>query len=54
MERQKPDTTTNEIALYLRTVHSLLRSTGEVRAPFEEAHSSRTRACTSAREAAST
>ncbi|MEX2207934.1 MAG: hypothetical protein WEF50_17040 [Myxococcota bacterium] len=40
MERQKPDTTTNEIALYLRTVYSLLRSTGEVRVrSFEEAHS---------------
>jgi len=40
MERQKPDTTTNEIALYLRTVYSLLRSTGEVRVrAFEEAHS---------------
>ncbi len=40
MERQKPDTTTNEIALYLRTVYSLLRSSGEVRVrAFEEAHS---------------
>ena len=40
MERQKPDTTTNEIALYLRTVYSLLRSSGEVRVrSFEEAHS---------------
>ena len=40
MERQKPDTETNEIALYLRTVYSLLRSTGEVRVrAFEEAHS---------------
>jgi len=40
VERQKPDTETNEIALYLRTVYSLLRSTGEVRVrAFEEAHS---------------
>ncbi len=40
MERQKPDTETNEIALYLRTVYSLLRSSGEVRVrSFEEAHS---------------
>lgn len=40
MERQKPDTTTNEIELYLRTVYSLLRSSGEVRVrSFEEAHS---------------
>jgi hypothetical protein len=40
MERQKPDTTTNEIELYLRTVYSLLRSSGEVRVrAFEEAHS---------------
>ncbi len=40
MERQKPDTTTNEIDLYLRTVYSLLRSSGEVRVrAFEEAHS---------------
>ena len=40
MERQKPDTETNEIALYLRTVYSLLRSSGEVRVrAFEEAHS---------------
>src|SRR4029453_13622744 len=39
-ERQKPDTTTNEIELYLRTVYSLLRSSGEVRVrSFEEAHS---------------
>jgi len=40
VERQKPDTETNEIALYLRTVYSLLRSSGEVRVrAFEEAHS---------------
>ncbi len=40
MERQKPDTSTNEIDLYLRTVYSLLRSSGEVRVrAFEEAHS---------------
>ena len=40
MERQKPDTESNEIALYLRTVYSLLRSSGEVRVrAFEEAHS---------------
>ena len=40
MERQKPDTTTNEIDLYIRTYYSLLRSTGEVRVrSFEEAHS---------------
>jgi hypothetical protein len=40
MERQKPDTTSNEIELYLRTVYSLLRSSGEVRVrAFEEAHS---------------
>lgn len=40
MERQKPDTTSNEIDLYIRTYYSLLRSTGEVRVrAFEEAHS---------------
>jgi hypothetical protein len=40
VERQKPDTESNEIALYLRTVYSLLRSSGEVRVrAFEEAHS---------------
>ena len=40
MERQKPDTESNEIALYLRTLYSLLRSSGEVRVrAFEEAHS---------------
>ncbi len=40
MERQKPDTSTNEIDLYIRTYYSLLRSSGEVRVRvFEEAHS---------------
>lgn len=40
MERQKPDTTSNEIDLYIRTYYSLLRSTGEVRVrAFEDAHS---------------
>jgi hypothetical protein len=40
MERQKPDTTSNEIELYIRTYYSLLRTTGEVRVrAFEEAHS---------------
>ncbi len=40
MERQKPDTRTNEIDLYIRTYYSLLRSSGEVRVrSFEEAHS---------------
>ncbi len=40
MERQKPDTSTNEIDLYIRTYYSLLRSSGEVRVrTFEEAHS---------------
>jgi hypothetical protein len=39
MERQKPDTSTNEIDLYIRTYYSLLRSTGDVRVrSFEEAH----------------
>ena len=39
MERQKPDTTTNEIDLYIRTYYSLLRSSGEVRVrSFEESH----------------
>ncbi len=39
MERQRPDTTSNEIDLYIRTYYSLLRSTGEVRVrSFEEAH----------------
>ena len=31
MERQRPDTTSNEIELYIRTYYSVLRSTGEVR-----------------------
>ncbi len=40
MERQKPDTISNEIDLYIRTYYSLLRSSGEVRVrSFEEAHS---------------
>jgi len=40
MERQKPDTSTNEIDLYIRTYYSLLRSSGDVRVrAFEEAHS---------------
>ncbi len=40
MERQKPDTSTNEIDLYIRTYYSLLRSGGEVRVrAFEEPHS---------------
>ncbi len=39
LERQRPDTTSNEIELYIRTYYSLLRSTGEVRVrSFEEAH----------------
>lgn len=39
MERQKPDTTTDEIELYIRTYYSLLRSTGDVPVrAFEEAH----------------
>ncbi len=39
MERQKPDSRTNEIDLYIRTYYSLLRSSGEVRLrSFEEAH----------------
>lgn len=39
MDRQRPDTTSNEIDLYIRTYYSLLRSTGEVRVrSFEEAH----------------
>ena len=40
MERQRPDTTSNELELYIRTYFSLLRSTGEVRVrAFEESHS---------------
>jgi hypothetical protein len=39
VERQKPDTTSNEIDLYIRTYYSLLRSSGEIRVrSFEEAH----------------
>ncbi|MBC7793030.1 MAG: hypothetical protein H7Z43_04940, partial [Clostridia bacterium] len=39
MERQRPDTTSDEIDLYIRTYYSLLRSSGEVRVrSFEEAH----------------
>ncbi|MEM6729963.1 MAG: hypothetical protein AAF658_00315 [Myxococcota bacterium] len=39
MERQRPDTTSNELDLYIRTYYSLLRSSGEVRVrSFEEAH----------------
>ncbi len=39
MERQRPDTTSNEIELYIRTYYSLLRTTGDVRVrAFEEAH----------------
>ncbi len=39
MDRQKPDISTNEIELYIRTYYSLLRSSGEVRLrAFEEAH----------------
>ncbi|MFQ5696910.1 MAG: hypothetical protein ACE5IL_01340 [Myxococcota bacterium] len=40
MDRQKPDTTTNEIDLYIRTYYSLLRSSGEIRVrSLEEVHS---------------
>jgi len=39
MDRQRPDTTSNEIELYIRTYYSMLRSTGEVRVrSFEEPH----------------
>jgi hypothetical protein len=39
VERQRPDTSSNELDLYVRTYYSLLRSTGEVRIrAFEEAH----------------
>ena len=39
MERQRPDTTSNELDLYIRTYYSLLRSSGEIRVrAFEEAH----------------
>lgn len=40
MDRQKPDTTTDEIDLYIRTYYSLLRSSGEIRVrSLEEVHS---------------
>lgn len=39
MDRKRPDTTSNEIELYIRTYYSMLRSTGEVRVrSFEEPH----------------
>lgn len=39
MERQRPDTTSNEIELYIRTYYSVLRSTGDIRVrSFEESH----------------
>ncbi|MEO1171426.1 MAG: hypothetical protein AAFX94_05155, partial [Myxococcota bacterium] len=39
MERQRPDTSSNELDLYIRTYYSLLRSSGEVRVrSFEESH----------------
>lgn len=39
MERQRPDTTSNEIELYIRTYYSVLRSSGEIRVrSFEETH----------------
>lgn len=39
MERQRPDTRSNALDLYVRTYYSLLRSSGEVRVrSFEEAH----------------
>jgi hypothetical protein len=39
VERQRPDTSSDEIDLYIRTYYSLLRSSGEVRVrSFEEAH----------------
>ncbi|MEM6559768.1 MAG: hypothetical protein AAF605_08285 [Myxococcota bacterium] len=39
MERQRPDTSSNALDLYVRTYYSLLRSSGEVRVrSFEEAH----------------
>jgi hypothetical protein len=39
VDRQRPDTTSNEIELYIRTYYSMLRSTGEVRVrSFEEPH----------------
>jgi hypothetical protein len=40
MDRQKPDVSSNEIELYIRTYYSLLRSTGAFRVrSVEEAHS---------------
>ena len=45
MERQRPDTSSDEIDLYIRTYYSLLRSSGEVRRA-----SSRTRNCGGERE----
>lgn len=39
MERQRPETSSDEIDLYIRTYYSLLRSSGDVRVrSFEEAH----------------
>ncbi|MEL6188372.1 MAG: hypothetical protein AAFU79_27430, partial [Myxococcota bacterium] len=39
MDRQRPDTTGNDVLLYLRSIYSLLRSSGEVRVrSLEEAH----------------
>ncbi len=39
MERQRPDTSSNAIELYIRTYYSLLRSSGEIRVrSLEEAH----------------
>src|SRR6478736_190106 len=39
MDRQPPRATSDEIALYIRTYYSLLRSSGDVRVrAFEEAH----------------
>ncbi|MBN1961831.1 MAG: hypothetical protein JW841_12875 [Deltaproteobacteria bacterium] len=39
MDRQRPDTTRNEIDLYIRTYYSLLRSTGYIRVrSLEETH----------------
>jgi len=39
VERQRPDTSSDEIDLYVRTYYSLLRSTGDVRVrSLEEAH----------------
>ena len=39
MERQPPDTSSNALALYIRTYYSLLRSSGDIRVrSLEEAH----------------